>query len=233
MNFRNNINYFKKKDTIKGMGGALLIIGLLWLWLGIGYLGWIAYFFMILAIPSGFLMFILGSTISSNHSDIDEYIQKNCQGLEIDLENDKNFNKRVVKNIEPTVTQGYEYSGEELMFRKDKKGTWRSSKYTKSIIYVLSDGLYINLRTISIISENVENRSLEIPYDTVDSIEMMKEENIIQSGKNKVNIKKDRFVIKYGEGMTFSVPMNNDIRSEEFIEMLSRMVSKAKTAKKE
>lgn len=233
MNFRNNINYFKKKDSIKGIGAGLLIVGLFWLWLGIGYIGWIAYFFMILSIPSGFIMFILGSTLSSNDADMDEYIKKNCEGLELDLEGDKNFSKRILKNKEPNVTGGYEYNGEGLMFRKDKRGTWRSSKYTKSVIYVLSDALYINSRTFSLISDDTENRLLEISYDTVESVEMKNEEHVIVAGKNSFKIKKDRLVIKYGEGMTFSAPMNNDIRSEEFIEMLNRMVLKAKKQKEE
>ena len=233
MNFRNNINYFKKKDSIKGIGAGLLIVGLFWLWLGIGYIGWIAYFFMILSIPSGFIMFILGSTLSSNDADIDEYIKKSCEGLELDLESDKNFSKRILKNMEPNVTAGYEYSGDGLMFRKDKRGAWRSSKYTKSIIYVLSDALYINSRTFSLVSDETQNRLIEIPYDAIDSVEMQKEEHVIVSGKNSFKIKKDRLLIKYGEGMTFSAPMNNDIRSEEFVELLNKMVSKAKKQKEE
>ena len=231
MDFRNNINYFKKKDSIKGIGGALLIIGLFFLWLGIGYLGWFAWIFMIFAIPSGLLMFILGSTISSNDGDIDECIEKKCKGLELDLEGDKNFAKRVLKNIDPTVAKGYEYNEKELMFRKDKRGSWRSSKYTKSIIYVLSDALYINSRTFSLISDDEENRCVEILYDTVDSVEMKEEENILQVGKNSFSVKKYRLVIKYGEGITFSTPINNDIRSEEFVETLNKMIAKAKKEK--
>lgn len=231
MNFRNNINYFKKKDSMKGIGAGLLIVGLFFLWLGIGYLGWIAWIFMMIAIPAGFLMFIVGSVISSTESDIDEDIEKKCEGIELDFENDKDFCKRILKNIAPNVAQGYEYKGEGLMFRRDKSGSWRSSKYTKYVIYALSDALYINSRTISLISEDVENRSFEVPYDMVDSIEIKKEENTIQVGKNSFSVKKSRFVIKYGEGFTFSAPMNDDIKSEEFVDTLNKFVVKAKKAK--
>ena len=230
MNFRNNINYFKKKDSMKGIGAGLLIVGLFFLWLGIGYLGWVAWIFMMIAIPAGFLMFIVGSIISSTESDIDEDIVKKCEGIELDLENDKDFAKRILKNIAPSVAQGYEYNGEGLMFRKDKRGSWRSSKYTKYVIYALTDGLYINCRTVSLISEYVENRSFEVPYDMVDSIEIKKEENTIQVGKNSFNIKKSRFIIKYGEDFTFSAPMNDDIKSEEFVDTLNKFVAKAKKA---
>ncbi len=233
MNFRNNINYFKKKDSMKGIGAGLLIAGLFFLWLGIGYLGWIAWIFMMIAIPAGFLMFIIGSIISSTESDIDEDIEKKCEGLELDLENDKDFSKRMLRNTMPNVAQGYEYNGEGLMFRKDKKGSWRSSKYTKYVIYLLSDALYINCRTISLISEEVENRSFEVPYDTVDSIEIKKEENTIQVGKNSFKVEKARFVIKYGEEFTFSAPMNDDIKSGELVDTLNKLVSKAKKAKEE
>ena len=231
MNIRNNINYFKKRDAMKGIGGGLLIVSLFSLWIGFG--GIFTLIFMMLAVPTGFLMFLIGSIISSNENDIDECIVKKCDGLELDLEGDKNFSKRVMKNIAPNVTQGYEYNGEDLMFRKDKKGTWRSSKYTKSIIYVLSDGLCINSRTFSLVSKEVENRLFEVSYDTINSVEMKKEENTIQAGRKSFKINKYRFVLKYGEGITFSVPMNNDIKSEEFVDMLNRFILKEKEQKSE
>ena len=60
---------------------------------------------------------------------------------------------------------------------------------------------------------------------------MKEEENILQVGKNSFSVKKYRLVIKYGEGITFSTPINNDIRSEEFVETLNKMIAKAKKEK--
>ena len=79
MKFRNNINYFKKKDVIKSIGIVLLVLGAILLFVNFGYISWIL---MILFISSGFLMSIIGSIISSNEGDMDEYISRECMGLD-------------------------------------------------------------------------------------------------------------------------------------------------------
>ena len=225
---KNNINYFKKKDQVKLVGGGLLIVGLFMLWLRFGMLSWIL---APVFVPVGLGLFLYGSITSSSENDIDAMIEKNSTGLEVDFSEDRHYNKRVINEIAPKIAEGYEYVGDDLMFRRDKKGTWRSSKYTKYIIYVLTDELYINRRTISLISDEVDQKMLEVPYNTIDIIELKDVTNSIVVGKNTFNVKKSRFVITVGGKEVFSAPMNNDIKSEEYVEMLNKMVAKSKESK--
>ena len=152
MKIKSNVNYFRKKDQIKIVGGGVLIIGLFMLWLRFGILSWIL---APVFVPVGLGLFLYGSITSSSENDIDEMIAKHSTGLEVDFSEDRHYAKRVIEEIPPKVAEGYEHLSDDLMFRRDKRGTWRSSKYTKYIVYVLTDELYINRRTISLISDNI------------------------------------------------------------------------------
>ena len=225
MKIKSNVNYFRKKDQIKIVGGGVLIIGLFMLWLRFGILSWIL---APVFVPVGLGLFLYGSITSSSETDIDEMIAKHSTGLEVDFSEDRHYVKRVIEEIPPKVAEGYEHLEDDLMFRRDKRGTWRSSKYTKYIVYVLTDELYINHRTISLISDNIDTRVFEIPYNTIDLVEIKDVNNRIVLGKNAYNVKKSRFVITSGGEEIFSAPMNNDIKTEEFVDMLNKRVAKSK-----
>ena len=92
----------------------------------------------------------------------------------------------------------------------------------------LTDELYINHRTISLMSDNIDTRVFEIPYNTIDLVEIKDVNNRIVLGKNAYNVKKSRFVITSGGEEIFSAPMNNDIKTEEFVDMLNKRVAKSK-----
>ena len=55
---KNNINYFKKKDQVKLVGGGLLIVGLFMLWLRFGMLSWIL---APVFVPVGLGLFLYGT----------------------------------------------------------------------------------------------------------------------------------------------------------------------------
>ena len=65
-------------------------------------------------------------------------------------------------------------------------------------------------------------------YNTIDLVEIKDVNNRIVLGKNAYNVKKSRFVITSGGEEIFSAPMNNDIKTEEFVDMLNKRVAKSK-----
>ena len=73
MDFKHYINYFKKNENMKLIGGGLLIVGLISFWLRLGFL-WI---FSTSAITVGFFMFLFGSGGRASEADVDKYISNN------------------------------------------------------------------------------------------------------------------------------------------------------------
>ena len=63
---KDSINYFQKSDVLKYVGGGVLIAGLVSLWIGFGYLGFILAF---IGIPTGLVLFFIGSANKITDAD--------------------------------------------------------------------------------------------------------------------------------------------------------------------
>jgi len=147
--FKSHINYFKRSDSLKYIGIVLAVLGVFLYMFGWSY---ISYIIATIALPIGGALFIIGSSGRASDGDINEYITKRTEGIEIDLENNPSIKKRLLKQIPVETVEGYEYR-DGLMVTKAKDGSIRSSEYTKSVLYSLSDALHIVSRRISIVSD--------------------------------------------------------------------------------
>ncbi len=224
MDIKHNINYFKRKDSIKTVAIILLIIGGILLLVGWGF---ISYILTMLFLPGGVALFIISSIITSSESDIDTALKRSLEGVEKELAEDKRYSKRLLKNIPSKIAEGYNYEA-GLMLRKNKDSSLRSSSYTKAVLYPLTDALIISSRTVSLTSIEVKNEFLEIPYIEIEDIETVTEEKELTFEKNTYKVKSVRIIIKHSDGLVFSAPFNDTISSEEFIKKLQKLISDAK-----
>jgi hypothetical protein len=226
MDFKHYINYFKKNENMKLIGGGILIVGFISIWLRLGFL-WLL---SVMLIPAGFVMFIVGSGGRASEADIDKYISDNMDKLEVDLSEDRHYRKRILEHIPAREVEGYLYD-EGVMLKKAKNSSIRSSKYTKAIFYTLSDELYITRRTISIVSTEKENETVEIPYDTLTNVEIVRQRGTKKDGKKAFLVKETFIKISYGEGESFVTPIHDDITADEFAEQILKQVKAYKDAK--
>ena len=175
---------------------------------------------MCLSLPTGAVLFIIGSSRRSSDTDIDEYIEKIGNGIEIDLIENKDFAKRLNKSFSPMVLQGYEYD-DGLMYTKSKTNSTRSSKYTKAVLYVLHDSLYVIKRSFSLIKEEIENVAIEIPFADIDSIELSHQNKTVTFEKKHFNVKFVRLNICCNKDKPISLPAPDDINTERIIEKMN------------
>ena len=225
MDFKHYINYFKKNENMKLIGGGILIVGFIIIWLGFGLL-WVL---STMLVPLGFVMFIVGSGGRASESDIDKYISNNMDKLEVELSDDRHYRRRILDHIPPRYVEGYLYD-EGVMLKKAKDSSIRSSKYTRAIFYMLSDELYITRRTISIISTDKDNETLEIPYDTLTNVEVIRQRGTKKDGKKSFLVKETFIKISYGEDQSFVTPIHDDITSDEFAEQILKLAKDYKAS---
>lgn len=226
MDFKHYINYFKKNENMKLIGGGILIVGFISIWLRLGFL-WLL---SVMLIPAGFVMFIIGSGGRASEADIDNYISRGMEKLEVDLSEDKHYRKRILEHIPAREVEGYLYD-EGVMLKKAKNSSIRSSKYTKAIFHILSDELYITRRTISIVSTEKENETVEIPYDTLTNVEIVRQRGTKKDGKKAFLVKETFIKISYGEGESFVTPIHDDITADEFANQILKQVKAYKDEK--
>ena len=198
----------------------MTIVGLVVLYFGWSY---ISYVLSCIAIPVGLALFFIGSARHSSDEDIDADINSITKDMEVNLEADKQYAKRILKHIEPKICEGYEYK-EGLYFVKAKNGTVRSSEYTKAIIYVLSDELYIVKRNFSLVSDSICNETIEIPYSDIVSVDIVREAKYVEFKKKKFNVKIACIEIKYADGKVFYAPIHDDVDCDKFIEMINDLI---------
>lgn len=223
-NFKDHINYFKKTDTLKYVGGVFAVLGVLLYMFGWSY---VSYILATILLPSGGVLFLIGSSGRASDSDMKEYISKRTEGIELDLENNPSIKKRLLRQLSVEVVEGYEYN-DGVMATKAKNGSVITSEYTKSLIYPLADAVYVVSRSISLISDEAQDTAVEVPYSQIKDIRLEKNSMKLIFCKKSFGVWDTRFVIEYDGGKLISLPARDNASLDSFMETLKRTVSSAK-----
>ena len=219
---RNNINYFRMGDGMRILGAGLLIAGLLFLWLGFGWLTWIL---MLLFIPTGLGLFLYSSVVRASDADIASEIEKRMDGLVFYPDEDPVLCKKVLKNTPPYVAEGYVLR-EGVMLRRDKTSRLRSSEYSKAIIHILSDRLYILHRRISLVEDTTVNLTYDVPYTSVEKVQILRDRATLSFHNSTYPTPVTLFLLKH-EGGTVTFPINDDIEADHLVERIQKQIQRA------
>ena len=223
---KSSINYFKKSDTLQYVGGGLLIVSLISLWLGWGM---ISYIFAIIGTPTGLILFLVGASGKVSDQDMDNYIQNKMADLKIDIDSDRHYQLKLLKHLKEYTAEGY-LLHDGVMLKKRKDGSIRSSEFSRAKIRILSDRLYIVHRQISLISEEVVSNKYEIAYDSISSVTVERDSKRMIFNKNTFITKPCCLRIVYSESELL-LPIADAITSDELAEAINRQISVYKEKK--
>ena len=218
---KESINYFKKSDTLKYVGAGLLIAGLLCFWLGFR-LGIISYILAFVGAPTGFVLFLVGSSGRTNDADIDSVITQKMAGLVINIDNERHYQLKLLKHLKEVTIDGYRYH-DDVMMKKLKDNSIRTSEFTRSIVKIMKDSLYIVSRDISLINDNVENHTYEIFYDAIKTVEIERDSKRVVFNNNTFLTKPCYLHIVFEE-TEIRLPIVDAITSDELVENIKRQM---------
>ncbi len=225
MNYKHNVGFFTKTDMPKYVGIALVILGVVLFYYGWGY---ISYVLLCISLPLGIGLFIFGSSRRCSEEDLDSCIEVSMRDLDPRLDEDKKYAKKLHRQLAPMTADGYEYR-EGVMLAKGKDGTLRSSEYTASIIYTLNDGLHITRRAISLIEDKAEDSVLEVKFDSVESVRLVRGQAPITFRDKTYNAPICRLHVKCTD-TEYITPIKDNISSEEYVEKLGKVIDAYKRA---
>lgn len=215
---KDSINYFQKSDTLKYVGGGVLIAGLVSLWLGFGYVGFILAF---IGIPAGLVLFFIGSANKITDADIDSVITNKMADLMIDIDNDRSYKLKLLKHQKDITLEGYKFN-DGVMIKRLKSSEIRTSEFSRTKMRILSDRLYILRREISLIyNDQVSNDLFELLFDDILSVEVVRDERSVVFNKNTFFIKPCELVITTKDG-EFRFPCANAVTSDEIVTAIDR-----------
>lgn len=224
--YKQNERYFTEGEGIKILGAVLIILAVGIFFWGRGY---IAYLLMCAAAPAGIVLFFVGASRRSTDADLDQHIDLATEGIEVALEENRVYAKRIDKALAPMTVGGYLYEGDVLL-AKAKNGMIRSSIYQRSILYPLKDALYISARHISLVADEKDSFTREIPFECVADISILSEDMQAAYQKKTFSIKDTKLCITLTDKTVLSLPIKDDLMVEEFIEHIQRNIKKQKAS---
>lgn len=215
---KDSINYFQKSDTLKYVGGGVLIAGLVSLWIGFGLIGFILAF---IGIPTGLVLFFIGSANKITDADIDSVITNKMADLMIDIDNDRSYKLKLLKHQKDITLESYKFN-DGVMIKRLKSSEIRTSEFSRTKMRILSDRLYILRREISLIyNDQVRNDLFELQFDDILSVEVVRDERSVVFNKNTFFIKPCELVITT-KGGEFRFPCANAVTSDEIVTAIDR-----------
>ena len=229
MNIKQNINYFKISDKFNRASVLILgggVVSMLFAFFGLGRF----IFFMLAGIllPVGFIMYIIGTTQRATDEDIRVQIEQATTDMEVDLSKITKYQRRTVPGKEPRVLSGFDYD-DGLMFTKTTRNSnVVSSSYTKALLYQLKDEFYIIRRKVSLVSEDIINEVIEIPFVDICSINYVTEKKTVTYGNKFYDVEITKIEINYGENEVISFPIGKDVEAEDYTAKLGKIVLSAK-----
>ena len=223
---KNSVNYFKKSDTPQYVGGGLLIVSLAALWLGWGM---ISYIFAIIGAPVGFILFLIGASGKVSDQDMDNYIENKMADLKIDIDNDRRYQTKLLRHLKEYTAEGYLFS-DDVMIKKRKDGSLRSSEFSRAKIRILSDRLYILHRQMSLISDETVTEKHEIDLDRITSVTVERDSKRMIFNKNTFFAKPCHLCITYDD-TELSLPIADAITSDDLADVINRQISVYKEKK--
>ena len=226
MSNKQNINYFKTSNLMEYIGIGCMAVSLVFFIFGSG----IMWMLSCGVLPLGAVIFVVSVSIRSNEKDIYSSIKKKTESMELSVDKLGVNERRIVKRRAPEILEDFEYD-DGVMLRKSKMGGVITSKYTKTGLYLLTDALIIKTRTVSLIDDEVKNKKLEIPYDSIEEVRLDKEERPIVFGKNTIDSVSERLVLKYGGGYKFSCPIHVDVKATATVDNINRAIEEYKKSK--
>lgn len=219
--YKQYINYFKKWDGAAMLGGIMMVVGFLLLWLGRGF---VSYIFMIIGLVFGLGIFLYGSIGRKHEADFQSEIEHHAEKITFrELEEDPQFRYRVPKGtIEERVFEGFDLH-EGLYIKQMKNAALCSSEYTYAKMLFLNDGFYIKRLCFSFVSDRKELSVFDIPYHTLEDISIQRERKTTTTINGKKLLVKTCFLcLTYHEGEKLLLPCKDDIYADEFVEDIKR-----------
>ena len=221
--YKKFINYFTKWEGAAGTGTGLLLVSFLCMWLGWAY----SFLLFILSFPcliGGIGFFFYGNIGRVSGEEIQNVIDRTAQTITFpELEEDSHLRKRTPKTYEEQIQIFTGYSMRQGVYvKKLSNASLRSSEYDVAKMVELNDAFYIKTLRFSLISDEKETAVYDVPFASLEQIEVVRERFSLTSGKNRFLAKTCHLVFTYDGGKQVLLPANDDIYTDEYAENLKR-----------
>ena len=215
------LNYYKKWEGAGMTGLGMLIVGFLFLWIGMTFF---TYILSIVLFITGGIFFLYGNMGRANESDLKEVIEHHKEKGKLPaIEEDRTFRSRLPQTVEELEFEGYNFR-DGLLYKRMKNSSLISSEYTYAHVKILNDAFYVKTTVFSMIEDQKSEEILDIPFSSITSITIERERKNYPVGKKFYPASTCLVVFTYGEGQQLRLPRRDDIYADELVEKLNKLI---------
>lgn len=218
-------NYFSLSDTTYLVGGVLLVIAFIFVWLGMSYNYWMFLIGAVLAVV-GLAMFILGSIGRIGAEDIDKARDVRLENFAREQLEDVYLARRMATHIEHPYIVQYDYEGDDLQSRHGRDGAWRTSVVSAFRMFFLHDSLLLMRHSFSILTDFDEvTPATEYKYSDLGRAEVVRDTVKLKSGKNSFTVNHAVLTVYDNDGnLIFRSQVADDMDADHLADTINRTI---------
>ena len=219
--------YFHQKDILRPIGGVLLPVGLL-----VIYLGWgiVSYVFGAIAVPLGLIFFIIGGARYVSDNDMAELLDHATLGYDRSVTEMPGYDRVIMKHPAPFEITAYSFGADAAYFKKGKNGTPVSDRYTRAHIFYTKDALWVLGRRVSLsgideaTGKGITCFEHQFSFEelTAASLETYETPVTLTNTGKTVTVKWYELVLMSGEDELFRIPAGNALDVTDLVYEINR-----------
>lgn len=228
MDLKRNERFYKQNDMWRLLGGGLLIVGFIWLWVGRTMA---SYYLPIVMIPAGFVMFLVTSARNVPESEIRGHIQKAVQGLGNDITEHPDLSKQVLNTPAPYRGEAFAFDERMKVARRGKDAKLLSDVFCATAAYFTKDALLLRGRVVNLSDGTVQSAEFRLLWEDVGSAALEPYDvKVTMANKRRetATARGGMLTVTGKEGeLLYSAPVPNDMDGEDFCKSVMRMAQSA------
>ena len=219
--------YFHQKDILRPIGAVLLPAGLLVIYFGGGFIG---YILGALAVPLGLAFFIIGGAKYVSDNDVAELLNHATQGYDRVITEMTTYERVILKHPAPFEIVAYSFGEDATCFKRGKNSSPVSDRYTRAHIFYTKDALWIVGRIVSLTGideaagKGIENIDCQFLFDhlTAASLEMHETPVTWTNTGKTATVKWYELVLTGEDGELLRIPAKNDMDVTDLVDEVNR-----------
>lgn len=224
--------YFRQTDTLRFLGGGMMLVGLVWFYIGMSYA---SYIIPTIITPVGLIMFIIASGRHISDGDVEEERNHALEGYDSAVTELHDYERRILKHPADVAIEASHMGERARYFKRGKNSTVLSDRYVKTHFFFTKDALLVASREVSLTelgNEAAVTDQNEILYfSQLTSAELVKNtaDVTLSNTKKKISVNWYEMVITAESGEVLRVPAKNDMDTSTLCEEINRMISAARS----
>lgn len=182
MDLKRNERFFKQNDVLRLLGGGLLIVGLIWFWIGRTAA---SYYGPCVMVPVGLILFLVTSARHVPESEIRGNIQKALANFHENAQGSPDMKSRVLSTPAPYCAESFVFDQEAHAFRRGKDAKLLSDVYQATAICFTQDLLLVHGATVDLSNGAVKTDMQKLLWTDLEGATMIPYENKINLTNKK------------------------------------------------